>query len=158
MVSLAVPLGGTDALSDAVASAYGVSLPRVGQSAVSQGGKARFLGLSQDQFFVLLDGMDPDVEQKVNARLGGAAYSTDQTHVWSALAISGPMARRALERICPIDLHPLAFPEGALARTVMEHMGAMIIRTGENDFLLLSAASSARSFLHAVETSVNNVV
>ncbi|MYA88775.1 MAG: sarcosine oxidase subunit gamma, partial [Boseongicola sp. SB0662_bin_57] len=41
--------------------------------------------------------------------------------------------------------------------TVMEHMGAMAIRTGDDAFLLLSAGSSAESFLHAVETSYRYV-
>ena len=43
------------------------------------------------------------------------------------------------------------------ARTVMEHLGVLILRTGEDDYLLLSASSSAKSFLHAVEVSLTNV-
>ena len=39
----------------------------------------------------------------------------------------------------------------------MEHMGAIIHREGTDRFLLLSASSSARSFLHAVEASLEHV-
>ena len=39
----------------------------------------------------------------------------------------------------------------------MEHLGTIIIRTEQDTFLLLSASSSAGSFLHAVETSIRNV-
>ena len=59
-----------------------------------------------------------------------------------------------LERLCPLDLHESAFPVGAAQRTVMEHMGAVILREGTDEFLLLSASSSAASFLHAVKTSI----
>ena len=43
------------------------------------------------------------------------------------------------------------------ARTVMEHMGAMIVHLSGDRFLLLSASSSAQSFLHAVELSYRYV-
>ena len=55
------------------------------------------------------------------------------------------------------SLYPDAFVEGAAARTVMEHLGVLILRTGPDAYLLLSASSSAGSFLHAVETSLVNV-
>ena len=43
------------------------------------------------------------------------------------------------------------------ARTSMEHLDTLIIRTAENSYHLMSASSSAGSFLHAVETSIKNV-
>jgi sarcosine oxidase subunit gamma len=39
----------------------------------------------------------------------------------------------------------------------MEHLGTIVLRDGTDSFLLLSAHSSAESFLHAVETSIRNV-
>ena len=62
--------------------------------------------------------------------------------------------REALERICPLDLHPDAFGVDHAARTVMEHLGVLIIRTGEEAYLLLSASSSAGSFQHALHLSM----
>ncbi|MBT8415130.1 MAG: hypothetical protein KJO30_12445, partial [Boseongicola sp.] len=53
----------------------------------------------------------------------------------------------------PLDLDPDTFPTGSAARTVMEHLGAMIVRVDDTRFWLMSARSSAMSFLHAVETS-----
>ena len=64
----------------------------------------------------------------------------------------------ALERICPLDLDPLGFEGDGAARTTMEHMGAFVMRDGEGGFFLMSARSSAKSFLHAVETSIKNVL
>jgi sarcosine oxidase subunit gamma len=148
LVSIAVPLDGRDAL----AAALGAPLPEAGGTAAFGGG--RLLGLAADQAFALLplDGAGGLAE-----RVGGAGYCTDQTGGWVMLRLTGPDALAALERICPLDLHPDRFPEGRVARTVMEHLGAVLLREGPDAFLLMSASSSARSFLHAVETSIRNV-
>lgn len=155
IVSVALPLGGEEAALKAVASSYGTDLPDVGKSAMA--GEARLVRLGADQAFILFQRTEPDAEQVVAGKLGETAYLTDQTDTWCGLEISGPGSRTALERICPLDLHADAFAEHDAARTVMEHLGVIIIRTGQDSFLLLSASSSAGSFLHAVETSIKNV-
>ncbi|MDO5755898.1 MAG: sarcosine oxidase subunit gamma family protein [Rhodobacterales bacterium] len=159
IVSIALPLGGEDAAKAAITSAFGIDLPdTVGTSSPTKDGTASLMRLGADQAFVVFTSATPDAERQIAAKLNGTAYTTDQTDAWCSLEISGPGARRALERICPIDLHPDAFAVGAVARTVMEHMGAIIARTGDDSFLLLSASSSAKSFLHAVELSARNVI
>ncbi len=157
IVSLAVPLGGAEALAKAVKSAYGVELPAVGQSTVAEAGDARFLGLARDQFVLLFDDTGADPVGAVTEKLSGTAYLTDQSDAWALLGVSGPNCRAALERICPLDLHPTAFAIGAVARTVMEHLNVIIHRKAEDTFLLMSPRSSAGSFLHAVTTSAENV-
>lgn len=156
IVSIALPLGGEAAAEKAIKTAYGAALPAPGKSALSKDGTARLVRLSPDAAFVVFQHATPDAEPHVAGKLKGAAYTTDQTDVWSALEISGAKARTALERICPIDLHPDAFADGDAARTTMEHLGTFIIRTGNDTFLLMSGSSSAKSFLHAVETSIHN--
>lgn len=158
IVSLALPLGGEDAAQKAIAKAFGTALPDIGQSAAASDGSTTLLRLGIDQGFVMFTHATPDAERVVATKLGGAAYTTDQTDVWCALDVTGPDCRRALERICPIDLHPDAFTIGSLARTTMEHLGVIVIRTDTDSFRLLSASSSAQSFLHAVETSFANVM
>jgi len=131
-------------------------LPAPGQSVMGND-DTRLVRLGPAQAFAIFTRATPDAEPHVQSLLKGAAYTTDQTDVWTGLMLDGLLARTALERICPIDLHPDAFAEGAAARTVMEHLGVLIIRTGPDAYLLLSASSSAGSFLHAVETSLVNV-
>lgn len=157
LVSIALPLGGEDAAHKAIKAAYGCALPEVGKACATPRKTAHLLRLGVDQAFVVLEHAEPDAERVVAEALKGAAYTTDQTDVWVALDISGPKARDALERICPIDLHDDAFAIMDLARTTMEHLGVIILRTDEERWRLLSASSSARSFLHALETSVKNV-
>lgn len=158
LVSIAVPLGGAAALQEAMTSAYGASPPACGNSIRSKDGTVHFLGMQPDQFFALFDFEGNDAVGAVAGFLGEAGYYTDQSDSWAMLRLSGPHARDALERICPLDLAPGEFPPGQVARTVMEHLGAIILYEDEDNFFLMSPRSSAASFLHAVETSIENVL
>lgn len=158
LVSVATPLNGDKALEKALSSAYKAKRPDVGRSTLSKLDNSRFLGLQRDQLFVLFDHDGTGAVEIVATRLGDAGYYTDQSDSWVILGVSGPKSRAALERICPIDLDSHVFPEGAVARTMMEHLGTIIVCTGPHSFLLMSARSSAKSFLHAVETSVRNIL
>ena len=153
LISIAQPLAGKTALAKAVKATLGALLPVPGAS--ETGKNAQVLGMGPDQFLALLSGRSTPAA--VMKKLGVAAYCTDQSHNWAGLRLSGPLARRALERICPIDIDPGVFPPGSVARTMMEHLGAIILAEGADGYLLLSASSSAGSFLHAVETSLENV-
>lgn len=156
VVSIALPLGGEDAARDAIHNAYGVALPDIGKSVVAPE-DTRLIRLAPDLAFAVFIRAAPDAERIVADKLKGAVYTTDQTDVWATLGLSGADARRALERICPLDLHPDAFAVNDAARTVMEHLGVLILRSSEDEYLLLSASSSACSFLHALETSLRNI-
>ena len=156
LVSIALPLDGEDTAKNAIKAALGVDFPNVGKVVKAKNGSI-ILRMAMDQGFVLFAHTTPDAERLVAGKLKGSAYTTDQTDVWTALAVQGPRSRTALERICPLDLHPEAFAVDDAARTVMEHLGTLIIRTDTDGYLLLSASSSAKSFLHAIETSLHNV-
>jgi len=157
IVSLAVPQGDEARCATALDTAYGCAMPDSGRYVVSNDGQTRVIRTAPDQLFVLFPHAAPNARAVVATATGDAFWSTDQTDNWCALELSGPQARAALARICMLNLHPQAFGPDHAARTVMEHMGAMILRSGDDAFLLLSARSSAKSFLHAVETSVTNV-
>jgi heterotetrameric sarcosine oxidase gamma subunit len=158
LVSIATPNGGEEALAEAISKAYSADLPQVGLSTVSADGKVRFLGMQRDQLFVLFDYQGDEAVAQIAEKLGPAGYYSDQSDSWLMLKISGPECRHALARICSLDLHLDVFAEGAVARTVMEHLGAIILRDGADSFVLMSARSSAKSFLHAVETSIQNIL
>lgn len=157
MVSLAVPNDGEAALAGKVKQAYGTDLPAVGKSTSSETDNAALLGMARDQIFLLFDEPAGDPVAYVQGLLGESAYLVDQSDSWVMLSISGARARAALERICPIDLHPGAFAVGDVARTVMEHHAAIVMRTEGEGYLLLSPRSSAKSFAHAVQVSAENV-
>lgn len=153
LVSVAVPQGGEAGLVKALKSAFKIDFPGATQSTTA--GETRAIRTSPDQLMLVFPRATPDAEPHVQAGLKGAGYTTDQTGAWVVLEISGPATLAALERLCPLDT--AVMPQDAAARTVIEHMGAMIVRLGPERFLLLSAGSSAQSFLHAVETSLRYV-
>ncbi len=157
LVSLAVPLGEQDALSQSVSSAYKVSLPSTAHSVNSSFDNTCILGLQIDQYFLMFDYSGDRAVEFITQKLGQTAYLSDQSDSWVFLRISGGKALQVLERICPIDLHPDCFAVGSVARTSMEHLGVIIMRESEDCYLLLSPRSSAQSFLHAVETSIHNI-
>ena len=156
IVSVAIPLGGADILANALKSGWNISVPEPNMSAVS--GDLRAVRSGADQLLLMFPHEAPDANDQVQSKLNGAGYTTDQTDNWVILEVSGPDVDAAMERLSPVDLAIEQFPENSAARTVTEHMGAWIIRTGPKRFLLMSASSSAHSFLHAVETSFRYVM
>ena len=157
LVSIATPRGGAQALQSAIQEAYGCALPVPGSSVASGDGAIRLLGLQQDQVFALFAYAGDKAVAEIRNALGDSGYYTDQSDSWAMLRLSGEAALPALERICPLDLDGDAFPIGSVARTVMEHMGVIVLREGTDAFTLMAARSSAANFLHAVEQSVRNV-
>jgi len=160
IVSMAIPSETRDALSDVINQHYSVALPAIGKLTQSQTSNARFLGLQQDQLFMLFDYDGDRASEEISAKVNAKeqlAYLSDQSDSWVTLRISGDRCLDALERICPLDIHPSAFPAGSVARTSMEHMATIIMHESEGSYLLLSLRSFAHSFLHAVTTSIKNI-
>ena len=153
LVSIATPLGGDEALASAVKSGWSLDMPAPTKSTAS--GDTRAIRTTQDQIMLVFPHATPDANTAVQGKLDGKGYTTDQTDAWVVLEISGPDTMAAMERLCPLDL--ASFETGTSGRTVMEHMGAFIVKIEDNRFWLMSASSSAASFLHAVETSYHYV-
>ena len=117
---------------------------------------------SLGQWFLCFDGEFPDPVAKAIDLLGKKTSNkmamTDQSDAWFILALTGPLIYHTLERICPIDCSLPAMPIGATSRTMIEHLGTIIVRrpddeNGDPCFWLLSARSSAASFLHVITAS-----
>lgn len=157
IVSLAIPLGGKTALTKNLKAGFELSMPTAVKSRLNAKKTHRLVSTSADQMLLIFSHKRPDAAHVVSKKIKGAAWVTDQTDNWVKMRLTGPQAIDALERICPIDLHTSVFGAHASARTVMEHLGVLIICLGKDDYLLLSANSSARTFLHAVVQSLNNV-
>ena len=117
---------------------------------------------AQNQWFLCFDDDGTNPIDAAKALLGKSLSKqmamTDQSDSWVILALSGSQSRQTLARICPIDCSASAMPIGTTARTSMKHLGAIITRRpDEGDhqpcLWLLSARSSAASFLHAITGS-----
>lgn len=158
LISLAVPLNGATTFASTVKDTYGLTIPKTGAAKTSKSSDVCLMGMQPDQYFLMFENSDIEPLKAIPKGLADVAYVTDQSDSFVFLQVSGPRSREALERICPIDIHADAFKLNAVARTSMEHLGTVIMRDGKDSFLLLSASSSAESLLHAVETSIKNVL
>ena len=124
-------------------------------------GKNAFVLLpsSHSQWFLCFDDEVPDPVATASDLLGkmisNRVAMTDQSDAWVTLELTGPLIRLTLERICPIDCSSTAMPIGTTARTMIGHLGTIISRRPDDDngnpcFWLMSARSSAASFLHFI--------
>ncbi len=157
LFSLAIPLNGEKKAKAAIARAFKSKMPNPGKSVISKDYKLRILRLSPDQIFLYFGSQDI-IQIKTNLKvLEKSFYITEQSDAWSGIKVSGQNVISCLERICPINLAIDAFGINCFARTVMEHLNTIIIRTKKNEFELFSASSSAQSFLHAVKASAQNI-
>lgn len=161
-----------DAAIASIKSVLGAAWPDTGDSTLNASTSndstshkdqtCRLLGLQADQCFALVSRPDATNDHTADHVADmpeiDHVYITDQSDSWVALALQGDDAVSALERICPLDLHPTHFVPNRVARTVMEHLAVIILCESENHYVLLSPRSSANSFLHAVEQSLRNVI
>jgi len=154
LIAMAIPQGEESKFKNNIKNIFNLKMPSPTKSVKNK--DTRLLFTQPDQIFVLTKKAE-DPENSMAITFGESAYITDQTDAWVILEISGVSSREALERICQVDLDKNVFQLDGMARTSMEHMSAIIIRKADDTFYLMSASSSAKSFLHAVELSAQHV-
>jgi heterotetrameric sarcosine oxidase gamma subunit len=125
--------------------AVGLAMPAPNRFAEKK--EARIVWTGRDQAFLL--GVAPP-------ELEGAAL-TDQTDGWTTLALSGAGAVDVLARLVPVDLRLPAFPVGAALRTQVNHMNAVILRSGDHAFEVMVFRSMARTAWHELESTMSMV-
>ena len=155
LVSVAIPLGQDKEVAKAFTTGLGIDLPDATRATGDD--KLRAIRLTPDQIMVLFVDDAADPRPALAGRIGHVGYTTLQTDAWAVLELQCPDAAPILERLFPLDLSDHAFPVGAFARSVAEHMSAVVLRAGADRYLLMSASSSAQSFLHAVTTTLDYV-
>jgi len=108
---------------------------------------ARIVWTGRDQAFLI--GVAPP-------ELGGAAV-TDQSDGWTVLAVTGAAAVDVLARLVPMDLRLATFPVGRVLRTQVNHMNAVILRTGDYAIEIMVFRSMARTAWHEIQTAMEMV-
>lgn len=139
--------GRTRAVSAALKTVIGLGLPEAGES--SANGPAGIIWFGRDKWLVL--GADLPEALRADAAL------TEQADAWACLTIDGPLAEATLARLIPLDLRAAHFAQGKVARSLIGHMSASIIRTGPQAFDLMVMRSMARSLLHEVHEALRSV-
>ncbi len=129
------PFPGRMAQVNATLAPLGLSFPA--PNTQSMIGDTRLLWTGRDQAF-LIGAKAPD-------DLAELAALTDQTDGWAILTLQGPAAGDALMRPVPLDLRGTAFPVGRTARAPLNHMQAILTRTGPDAFEVMVFRSMART-------------
>lgn len=86
----------------------------------------------------------------------GAAV-TDQSDAFAIVAVTGPLAEKALARLTPIDVRLTVFKRGHTARTLLNHMTCSITRTGPTTFEIMVFRSMARTAVHDLSEALTRV-
>jgi len=130
-----------------IAAAMG--LPGPGSSSTTPLGTALWL---QPGVWAIVGPRGPEgaLAGNLAAALGEAAAIVDQSHGRTVIGIEGQTARRMLAKGIRIDLHPSAFPVGAVAVTDCTHLGVALLRAAEDRYELIVFATFARELWHWV--------
>ena len=152
---IAIAQGCADTFNADVTTLLGTHPPTAGH-AEALGEWGWLVNCAPGQFLAIaLDGHEPLRPRLMP--LTSSAYLTEQSDCWVGLRLAGSLAHAALERVCPIDLHLTLFAIGAAAQTPMNGIDTLILREGDDGFVLLSRSTSAHSFLRMIETSLDYV-
>ncbi|MFP4044685.1 MAG: sarcosine oxidase subunit gamma [Rhodosalinus sp.] len=135
------------ALDAALRDAHGLGWPDPGRAALGEDAAVVWTGMDQ----AMLMGPAPD------ATLSAHAALTDQSDAWAVVELSGEAGPAVLARLVPVDLRPQAFPVGAVARTLLGHMHAGVLRTGPATLRLLAFRSMAGTLVQELRGAMEGV-
>jgi sarcosine oxidase subunit gamma len=158
LVMVALPRDKYSDIESSIEKSCGLKLPEMENSTESKDSSITLWRLQKNQVLAYFSYEGSDAESQLSNRLSAPAYYTDQSDTWAMIRVSGNRSRDVLERICPIDLSPEVFSVGSVSRTIMEHIGTIIFRDGDDSYVLLTMRSFGRSMLHAIEVSADNVL
>lgn len=150
---LSTPRDAGEAFAAAMRNAFGFEPPPAGRFVDDGEGAVRLAFAGERQWFLF--GAPAELPKNLDA----ASCATDQSDGWVGLTLEGAMAREVLCRLCPLDLHPDAFPAGSAARSPFEGMLALIAceDVSAGRYAVHFQRSSARSFLDHVRHAASSV-
>ncbi len=135
ITSISILPGGAKAVAKGL---KGLGLTFPAPNAFVEKNGVRIIWTGRDQAF-LVGGEAPALE--------GAAI-TDQSDGWAVLSLSGVGAVDVLARLVPLDLRLSACPVGRVLRAPVNHMNAVIVRSGDYAFEIMVFRSMARTAWH----------
>jgi heterotetrameric sarcosine oxidase gamma subunit len=144
ITSVALLPGGGKAVAKGL-KGLGLAMPEPNTFVEKKG--VRIIWTGRDQAFVV---------GEVPPAMDGAAL-TDQSDGWVVLAVSGTGAVDVLARLIPLDLRLTAFPVGRAVRSGLNHMNAVVLRTGDYAFEIMVFRSMARTAWHELEAAMQMV-
>jgi heterotetrameric sarcosine oxidase gamma subunit len=136
--------------AEAVAAAMGTAeMAFPGPGKVTASGAARAIWAGRQMAF-LTGGTPPE-------DLARHAAITDQSDGWAGLSLAGEGAAAVLTRLLPLDLRQATFPVGASARSLLNHMPSLVVRTAATAFELYIYRSMAATAVHELSEAMRGV-
>jgi heterotetrameric sarcosine oxidase gamma subunit len=93
----------------------------------------------------------------VRPGLCSCCSAVDQSDAFRIFGVAGPQARWVLSKGCRIDLHPVAFGQHRVARTIIAQIPIMLYQVEEGCFDLFAPATLARSLTDFLTLSAADV-
>jgi len=146
ITSLAAYRGQADALSAALKSAHGMTLPAINRATGRDGARAIWFGPS-----VVLVGPAPD------ASLAQHAAVVDLSDGWCQLRLLGDRIDDVLARLAPVDLRWSVFGRGHVARSQLVHANVAYHRVSETTVDIYGFRSMAHSLVHEITRAMASV-
>ena len=147
ITSLMPYAGQEDAASAALKAQTGAEIPGPNRATGRAGARVVWTGAGQ----VFVIGAAPD------GALAQHAALTDQSDAWAVFCLQGQGVEDVLARLTPLDLNPGVFKRGHAARSLLGHMSAVFLKTGDNAFDIMVFRSMARTAVHELETAMKAV-
>ena len=114
-----------DDLAAALRATHKLELPPPGHAATA--GDLAALWLQPNAWMLVAPpAAEGAFARALKSACGDAGSVVDQTHGRVALTLSGRNARRILEKICRLDLHPRVFGPGRVAATPMAEIACLL--------------------------------
>jgi sarcosine oxidase subunit gamma len=89
--------------------------------------------------------------------LSGLAAVVEQGDGIACVVLEGPIVRDVLARLVPLDLRNRAFPEGATARTQLNHMAVTLSRVGAEAYDVMAMRSMAATLVRELREAMEHV-
>lgn len=121
----------------------GTGLPEACGRVTSAGGHSA-LWLGPDEWLVVSEADGAELTARLRDALAGDSGSVvDVSANRTTLELSGPGAREALQKGCPVDLHPRSSGPGRAVATTLGRVPVLLWQTDETTYRLLPRSSFA---------------
>lgn len=128
----------------------GVALPTTPLTSVDNASVKEEISVrwvSPDEWFIVVPATAAfKLESDFQATVPGHYSLVNVSGGYTILQLAGESVVEVLKKSMPIDVHPSAFPIGKVVSSVFAKSGAMLRRTGDNEFELIVRRSFADYF------------
>ena len=152
IASIAVRNGKGATVKKALKSKFDLTIPDPLHMTTSGNVSLIWVGPEQYFFTAPFEGFENIAEILIDS-LQDTASITEQTDAWVQFDLSGTAVVDAFKYLCMIDVEK--FDVNSSTRTIIEHLGCIVIRNGETKFSILGPRSSASALHHTIKNAAS---